>query len=137
MDAYEVAEKVMEKIEEGKDKILTIKMYGKLGKGVKSEINRNKIMEHAKLKGYLYSKIYISDLENPNAPEINTQRRTASEVEVEYLEKQKYSNTEIKVAKQLINILGKKIKPSEIKGKVTAAKEIIRGFLLDNKKDVA
>lgn len=136
VDASEVSKKIISEIPpDGKEKILIIKMNGKLGKGVKSEINRNQISESAKSKGYLYSKIYIANLENPDSPFVSSKRRTPSEIEVEYLEKQKYKKEEIKVAKQLIALLGKKLKPSETDGRIRAATEVIRGFLIEDKKD--
>ena len=133
MDAAKVSEYVAKKIpDDGDEKILIIKIDGKLGKGVKSEIDRTKISDSSKSKGYLYSKIYIGELENPEAPFVSAKRRTPSEIETEYLEKQKYQKNEIKVAKQLINLLGKKLKPSETDSRIKAATEVIRGFLLEN-----
>jgi DNA repair exonuclease SbcCD nuclease subunit len=133
MDAAKVSEAVVKKIPpEGEGKILIIKMNGKLGKGVKSEIDRIKISDSSKSKGYLYSKIYIGELENPEAPFVSAKRLTPSEIETEYLEKQKYRKEEIKVAKQLITLLGKKLKPSETEARIKAATEVVRGFLLEN-----
>jgi len=135
-DAKEIAAKTVAQIpHNGSNAILIIKLNGKLDKGTKSEIDRNVITESAKSKGYLYTKIYLSELENPEAPFVSTAHKTAAEIEEEYLKKQKYDDSSINVAKQMITLFGKKLTPAELKARQKAAIEIVRGFLVDTKTD--
>lgn len=135
-DAKDIAKEAAELIpENGGNSILILKLDGRLGKGVKSEINRNQISELAKSRGYLYTKIYLGGLENPEAPFVSTSRKNASEIEEEYLKKQKYEQPSINVARQMITLFGKKLSPAELKSRQKAAIEIVRGFLIDNNKD--
>jgi len=134
----EVTARCIEKIEKTSDNpILILKLNGRLSNGTKSEINRNLIFEHTKASGYLFTKTYIGELENPNSPFISTKKRSASEIEEEYLLKQNYDENTTRVAKQLINILGKKLTPTEFEKRKNIAIEIIRGFLLEDKKPCA
>ncbi|MDD5182290.1 MAG: DNA repair exonuclease [Candidatus Nanoarchaeia archaeon] len=135
-DAKEVSQKTIMSIPPSGDQaILIIKLNGKLGKGTKSGIDRNIISESAKSSGYLYTKIYLSELENPEAPFVSTERKTVSEIEEEYLKKQKYDDASVNVAKQMITLFGKKLSPAELKARQKAAVEIVRGFLVDTKTD--
>jgi len=131
-DALEVTKEVISKITPNQNKaILIIKLLGKLSKGNKLEIDRKLISDTAEAQGYLYAKIYLSDLENPETPFVSS-RKSSAEIEEEYLVKQKYEENEVLVAKQLISLLGKEFTPSELKAKQLASKEVIRRLLIDN-----
>ena len=114
MDAQEVSAKAVSNIENAdKNPILIVKLNGRLGKGTKSEIDRNEIIKDAETKGYLYTKIYLSSLENPEAPFVSGKSKTSAEIEREYLSKQEYSEDAIEVAQHLISLLGNKTHADE------------------------
>ncbi len=136
LDAREIASKCIDYLESKeivKDAILIIKLEGVLSKGTKAEINRNKILEWANEKGFLTAIIYLSNLENPERPFVSS-KKTPKEVEKEYLEMQKYSKSDIKLARGIIASLGN----VSGKEKDVAVKETIKfveGALIEDKKD--
>jgi exonuclease SbcD len=135
LDAHEVADKAISEIKEiKKDAVLVVKLRGRLKSGTKAEIDRRKIIEWGNEKGFLATKIYLGDLENPNKPSIGSEIKTPSQMEEEYLRQQHYSENEIKVAKDIISLLGNTTgKDAEIAKE--EVKKIIEGVLIDNKKD--
>ncbi len=135
LDSKEVADKCIENIDEiVPDSILIIKLKGMLDKGTKAEINRNKILNWANKKGFLSTRIYMSNLENPDRPHVSRGKKTPREIEKEYLKEQKYKETEIKIARDVINLLGNVSgKDSEFAKKDVI--NIVEGALIENKKD--
>ena len=136
MDAREVSDKTVAKIPKDKDgAILIIKFRGRLGKGTKSEIDRNKINEFAIKNGYLYTKIYLGELENPETPHVSTKARSASDIEKEYLKKQGYSEKEMSIAERMIALFGKKLGASEFASAKDNAIKSIEGAIIENKEN--
>jgi len=134
IDSREVTDKAIGKIPNGQNgAILIIKLSGRLGRGMKSEIDRNKINDFAVKNGYLYTKIYLGDLENPETPRIITKARSAIDIEKEYLTKQGYSETEINIAEKMIILFGKKLSASELDSAKSNAVKLIRGATVENK----
>lgn len=132
MDAKDIAEKAISTVEEiSKGAVLAIKLKGKLSKGTKAEINRGRILEWAREKGFLFTKIYLGDLENPERPSIGSEIKSPSRIEDEYLKKQNYSESEIKLAKDIISLIGNATKKDAGYAKEEAVK-IIEGALIDN-----
>lgn len=133
-DSRDVAKKAMEKIPKNNNgAILIIKLLGRLAKGVKSEINRDQIKNFAKENGYLYTKIYMADLENPETPHVSTKSRSVHDIEKEYLKKQNYSDNEIKVAEKLMELLGQKLSQEELQKATINAIKLVKGELIENK----
>ena len=136
MDAKEVSNKVTSRIKDTEERpILIVKLKGKLAKGIKSEIDRNKINSVAREKNYLYVKTYLGSLENPETPFISSKSKTPAQIEKNYLEKQEYSKQEIDLAQRLINVLGKKMDSVQHKDSKQKAIELLRDGLFENKKD--
>lgn len=134
VDAREISEKTIAKIPKDKNgAILIIKFRGRLSKGTKSEIDRNKINEFAVRNGYLYTKIYLGELENPETPHVSTKARSASDIEKEYLKKQGYSEKEILVAECIISLFGKKLGASEFASAKADAVKMIEGAVIETK----
>ena len=136
LDAHEVSNtciEYLEKKEVAKDAILIIKLCGVLSKGTKAEINRNKILEWADKKGFLSAFMYMSNLENPKRPFVSS-KKTPREIEKEYLERQKYSETDIKLARGIIKNLGD-VSGKEKNFAVEETIKQIEGALIENKED--
>lgn len=115
MSASEVTKKCCELIPDEKDAIFVIKLKGRLREGVKGEIDRNLINEVSKQKGLLFTKIYLSELQNPiNSNYIEVKKKSLSEIEEEYLLKQNYSREIIDAAKEIIRILGSELSGNEL-----------------------
>jgi len=134
IDSREITETTIGKIPNDQNgAILIIKLSGRLGKGMKSEIDRNKINDFAMKNGYLYTKIYIGNLENPEAPRISTKARSAIDIEKEYLVKQGYSENEISIAEKMIILFGKKLSASELESTKSNAVQLIKGVIIENK----
>jgi DNA repair exonuclease SbcCD nuclease subunit len=137
-DAHDMAEEALKVIPgEGDSAVLIIRFTGKLGKGTKSEIDRNKIHEFAVSNGYLYTKIYVGDVYNPDTPHVSTKARSALEIEREYLKKQNYGPKEIAIAERLIRLLGQKLAASELDTVNDDASEMIRSELIENKENTS
>ncbi len=135
LDAKDVAEKCIKKIGEAiSDAVLIIKLKGALKKGTKAEIDRNKILNWARDNGFLTTRIYIGNLENPGKPSVGRDKKTPKEIEKEYLENQKYEKNEIKLARDMINLLGD-VSGKESETAKDNAIEQIKGVLIENKKD--
>lgn len=95
--------------------ILILKLMGRLSKGNRNEIDREAIENFAKENGYLFVKIYSSELLNPDSIAVlEIKKKSLEEIEEEYLRRQKYDEGAIKLAKLLISHLGKELKPSEV-----------------------
>lgn len=106
-EAKEVAEKCIEKIpSKSEEGVLILRLKGRLSGGTKSDIDRSKIKEVGRERGFIHTKIYLSDLKNPKTPFVKTEKKTPSQIEREYLEKQDYSEDMISVAEHLIEKLG-------------------------------
>ncbi len=132
LDAKDVAKKAISEIKEiSKGAVLVIKLKGKLGSGTKAEINRNRIIEWAREKEFLFTKIYLGDLENPEKPSIGSEIKSPSRIEDEYLKKQNYTESEIKLAKDIITLIGNASKKDVdfVKDEVI---RIVEGVLIEN-----
>jgi DNA repair exonuclease SbcCD nuclease subunit len=128
----EVTKICLQKIVPGKEgAILIFKLIGRLGRGMKSEIDRTKVNRVGVEKGYLITKMYLTNLQNPLSKEVAAvKRRTLEEIEEEYLLAQKYSEKTIAVAKEIIRILGQEIPPAEVeKAQIEIAQLIERELL--------
>ncbi|MCD6575737.1 MAG: DNA repair exonuclease [Nanoarchaeota archaeon] len=135
LDAKEVADKCINEIKEiKKDAVLVIKLYGRLKKGTKAEVNRNKIISWGKDAGFLATKVYIGDLENPEKPFVSAGIKSPSKIEEEYLKQQKYNTDEIKLAKDIIKIMGN-VSGKEVEVAKDEIIQLIEGVLIENKKD--
>jgi len=138
LDSRSIADKAIENIPKKNDNaILIIKFVGKLKRGIKSEVDRNKINNFALENKYFYTKINISDLENPDTPKVSTKSRSALDIEREYLKKQCYSDSEIKIAEKMIALFGKKLSPSELSSVTSDAITLVKGALIENKENPA
>lgn len=103
-------------IRENKGGILILRLLGRLASGNKSEINREIIERIASEKGYIFTKVDTTSLLDQSSPTIiEIKRKSLDEIEEEFLRKQKYSEGEIKLAKYLIKLLGRELKPSELR----------------------
>ncbi len=78
----------------------------------KIQLDRAKVMNTFKTKGYLYAKVYIENQEEN--PVFVNPKKSVDEIENEYLEKNKYTKDEIEIAKYLMKLLGEKFKPREL-----------------------
>ncbi len=118
--------------EYGKGEIMIIRVFGRLRDGNRNRINRNYLEELGKKMGYLYVYIDDSELENPEEEFVECVReKTLEEIELEYLEK-KFDSKEIEVAKMLMDLLGRDIKPLEmISLKRKIVEEIKKTFDID------
>ncbi len=135
LDAKDVADKVISEVKEiKKDAVLVLKLYGRLGKGTKSEINRHKIISWGNESGFLTTKIYISNLENPEKPFVSSSVKSPTAIEEEYLKQQKYSDGEIKLAKDIITLLGN-ISSKEADSMKEETIKLIEGVLVEDKKN--
>ena len=90
----------------------------------KKEVDRGKVFQIAKERGYLYPKIYI----NKEEKKIFVDSKSIPEIEREYLEKNGYNDKEIEIAKYILRVLGEKLKPNELEVK---EKNVIK-FLEEN-----
>ncbi|MCD6547186.1 MAG: DNA repair exonuclease [Nanoarchaeota archaeon] len=136
IDAVDVANLCINSIDEIKENaILIFKLKGRLSKGTKSEINREKILNWAKEKGFLITKIYMGELENPETPFVSVKFKTPSEIEDEYLKKLNYNEEEVKLAKDIIRILGKSFTPKEYEVAKKQMIDLIEGVFLADKKN--
>ena len=135
LDAKEVTDKCISEVNEiSPGAVLIIKLYGKLANGMKSEIDRNKIFNWGRENGFLTTKIYIGDLENPGKPFVSSSIKSPSKIEEEYLKQQKYNDSEIKLAKDIIKIMGN-VSGKEVEIVKEDAIKLIEGALSENKKD--
>ncbi len=127
----QITDKILNKIGNSDGAILLIRIKGKLTRGTKSEINRNKILEMAQERGYLFANIYLSDLTNPDEEEIDSDEKSLDEIERDYLKKKKYSGKNLDIALEMIEIFGKKMNQTDLE---KATKEIIKmGELIEDK----
>ncbi len=134
-EASEVAELCIEEIpSKSEEGILILRLEGKLSGGTKSDINRSKVKSVGKERGYIHTKIYLSNLKNPKTPFVKTEKKTPSEIEREYLKKQDYSDEMISVAEQLIKQLGKDIGGSELETASKNSIEFIKENMIEGEK---
>jgi exonuclease SbcD len=109
----EITDGIIKRVMESDKAILLVRVKGKLTSGSKSEINRNRIVEAALGKGYIFANIYLSDLNNPEEEAIESEERSLEQIERDYLEKHGYSGKELQLAMEMIRCFGKKINQSE------------------------
>lgn len=130
-DSSQVTNSVCEEIKENKNSaILVVELSGRLKSGVKSEIDRGKIQDLALSKGYVYTKIHLSELENPETPFVSVKSRGIEEVEEEYLSKQGYDSNSKSVAIELIGVLGKSLTGEELGKATDEAIEIVQSKMV-------
>ncbi len=98
----------------------------------KSQIDRAKVMNLMKNKGYLYAKIYIEEKEEEQPTFVNP-NKSVDEIENEYLEKNEYSKAEIEIAKYLMKLLGEKLKPKELDEREKEVIKYLEARLIENK----
>lgn len=102
----------LSKIKPEPDALLIMKLEGRLKEGSKNMINRQLIRDTAKENGYLHCKTYLSDLLNPH--EIRKKPRNMKTIEEEHLRNKGYSEKEIRLAKTIIEIMGKNLRGEEL-----------------------
>ena len=137
LDAKDIADRCISEIKEiSEGAVLVIKLKGKLGSGTKAEINRSKILEWAREKRFLFTKIYLGDLENPERPSIGSEIKSPSRIEDEYLKKQNYTAAEIRLAKDIITLIGNASKKDIdfVKDEII---KIVEGALIENTENKA
>ncbi len=116
LSVFELNSKIANEIRRnpGNSEILIVKLYGRLREGNRNKINRGFFEELGKKLGYLYVYIDDTDLLNPEEKFVEKVReKTLEEIEMEYLEK-KFDRKEIELARMLIELLGRDIKPLEM-----------------------
>ena len=86
--------------------LLVLSLFGRLGKGKRSEVNTELIRDACKSKGFIHANVRVSDLVNPEEELISVKGRTIEAIEDEFLRGKGYSADELLIAKQLINELG-------------------------------
>lgn len=86
--------------------IFLTRLKGKLEKGSKTQIDRAKISREAKKRGYLYNRILLSRLENPEKERYQkVKEKNIGEIEKSFLKKKGYSQEEIGLAQSLVRHL--------------------------------
>jgi DNA repair exonuclease SbcCD nuclease subunit len=114
-----------------KNGILILELNGRLKSGNKSEIDRIRIEKLSKELGILITQVYTSNLLDPSSSmTIDVKSKSLEEIEIEYLQKQKYDDKVIKLAKELISILGQDLSSEEIEREVERAYNIIQKEML-------
>ncbi|MCW1309957.1 MAG: hypothetical protein QXP04_04660, partial [Candidatus Nanoarchaeia archaeon] len=135
LSAHEATENCLKLIrEEAKNLengVLILKLEGRLKSGSRGEIDRTIIEKVSKEFGVLITQVYVSDLLDPtSAISIDIRSKSLEQIEQEYLERQKYDTKMIKVARELISILGQELGGDEIEREVNKACEIIEKEIL-------
>jgi len=98
----------------GRDSILILKLKGRIN-GLKSQINFNRVLKESEINGFIYCKLFLSELSDEAGEEYQEiKNKTIKEIEYEFLKKQKYDDVTIKLAQELINLLGKEQTPKEL-----------------------
>ncbi len=127
----EVEKKCREKMVKASDKpLLVLKLKGRLSKGSRSEINKSKLLELAINEGYLHAHTSTSDLSNPATDlDLTIRNKSVETIEHEYLTKKGFKENELEIAKKIINLLGREMRPSEIQAaQKTIAEEVEKIF---------
>jgi len=124
LNPEEITNKCVDNLKPSNNGLLILKLKGTLKKGKRNEVDLQRIRDQAVTKGYLYCNVRLSGLNNPGELSINT-TRTIDEIEIEFLKNKGYEKREIELAKQLINILGRDYKPSELSKAITKAGSIL------------
>lgn len=122
----EATSKCLESLEGlGNGALVILKLTGVLSKGRRNEVDTKLIKERAVRNECLYCNVRLGGLRNPDEKTINAQTRTIDEIETEHLEAKGYSESEIKLARQLINLLGNDYTPTELEKALEKAGGII------------
>ncbi len=111
----EATNKILKEIpKHGRDSLLILKIKGKL-KGLKTQINFNRILKESEINGFLHCKTMLSELSDEAGEEYQEIKdKTIREIEYDYLKKQKYDEITIKLAQELIRLLGKEQSQNEL-----------------------
>ncbi len=98
----------------------------------KTQLDKAKVLNEMKNKGYLYAKIYIEEEENETPIFINP-TKSLDEIENEYLEENKYTKEEIEIAKYLMKLLGEKLSPKELDEREKEVIKFLEAKVIENK----
>jgi len=120
----EITNKCINNLARSENGLIVLKLQGVLSKGLRNEVDIAVIKERAISKGYLYCNVRLSGLSNPGES-VNTKTRTIDEIENEFLKKKGYDKNQVRIAIQLIDLLGKDYKSSQIERVIEKAEEII------------
>jgi len=116
------------KSKEGEEPILIILFYGKI-KDKRSKIDKGYLSRVAKEKGYLFANVSISRLkEEEDNQDIEIKQTNVKDIEKEYLGAKGYSESEVELAQKIMEILGAKLKPSELEKEVEKVKKLIEAY---------
>jgi len=124
LNPEEITAKCIDNLKPSNQGLLILKLKGTLKEGKRNEVDTQVIKEQAQTKGYLYCNVRISGLNNPGEVSINT-KKTIEDIEKEFLKKKGYSESEVMIARQLIELLGKDYKPQELIKAINKAGELV------------
>lgn len=99
----EITQKMEMLIVPANQEMIFFMLKGKMKKGLKSEINRQKITDLAAKNNYLLSKIYLTQLEDAFSEQILAGKKSINEIESEFFLSKGFSKNETKLA---IRIMG-------------------------------
>jgi DNA repair exonuclease SbcCD nuclease subunit len=100
----EITQKMELMIKPSNKEMIFFMLTGKMKKGLKSEINRQKINDLASKNNYLLSKIYLHQLEDAFSEQIITNKKSINEIESEFFKNKGFDANEINVALKIMNI---------------------------------
>ncbi len=119
----EATSKCLSELKESNGALIVLKLNGTLRTGKRNEINVSQIVREALSKGYLHCNVRISNVNNPGENILSA--RPVNEMEKEFLSSRGYSEKEIMVAQQLIDILGNNYTPDELEKAIIRAGELL------------
>ncbi len=120
----EATRKAINEITKSNKGLIIIRFKGKLIKGKRSDIDVKIIKKEAENNGWLHCSIKLSDLNNPGE-EITTNNKSVNEIERDYLKSLGYNNNEIKIAQEIIRILGNNYSTKDLTKAVNEVLKII------------
>lgn len=110
---------------EGGDSLIVLKLEGVLSSGRRNMIDTSLIKKQAVSNDYLYCNVKLSGLKNPSEKIVSTNSKNINEIEQEHLRAKGYNESEVKLARRLINLLGNDYTPSELPKALEKAGELI------------
>ncbi len=126
MNPKQVTDECIRKIKPLKGGLMLLRLSGRISEGSKNMIDRHLINEAAKNAGYLHCKIYLDELLNPNDNK-EVRIRSSKNVEEEFLKAKGYSEGEIRIARIIIELMGRELSRDELlKAKERVIEEIER-----------
>ncbi|MFA5333418.1 MAG: DNA repair exonuclease [Candidatus Nanoarchaeia archaeon] len=105
LNPEEITDKMEELIKPANQEMIFFMLKGKMKKGLKSEINRQRITELAMKNNYLLSKIYLNQLEDAFSEQIIMGKKSINEIESEFLISKGFSKDETLAAIKIMKII--------------------------------